>query len=425
MTFIEELAWRGMIHNMTSGAAERLKPGNVSGYAGFDPTAPSLHIGHLIPIMLLVHFQRCGNNPIALVGGATGMIGDPSGKSEERTLLPLEALRYNQECIRKQLERFLDFSGTHAARMVNNYDWFKDVKFLDFLRDVGKHLMVNYMVAKDSVKGRWESGISFTEFSYQLLQAYDFLWLHGHHDCVLQMGGSDQWGNITSGTELIRRTTGAEAHALTCPLLTRSDGKKFGKSEGGESVWLDPALTSPYKFYQYWLNCTDEDAPRLLRLFTLLSIDDIKAVEGEHAAAPHDRAMQKALAREMTVHIHSEDDYRTAVEASEILFGKGTTESLRKLSEKDFLSVFEGVPQADIGRSELEKGVPILELVADKAGFFASRGAARRMIQQGGLLINKEKMTDINLLLTTTFLLNSRYLLLQKGKKSYCIVKVG
>ena len=425
MTFIEELTWRGMIHNMTPGAAECLKPGNVSGYAGFDPTAPSLHIGHLIPIMLLVHFQRCGNYPIALVGGATGMIGDPSGKSEERTLLPLETLRHNQERIRKQLERFLDFSGTHGARMVDNYDWFKEIKFLDFLRDVGKYLTVNYMVAKDSVKGRWESGISFTEFSYQLLQAYDFLWLHDHLDCVLQMGGSDQWGNITSGTELIRRTTGAEAHAITCPLLTRSDGKKFGKSEGGESVWLDPALTSPYKFYQYWLNCTDEDAPRLLRLFTLLSCDAIEALESEHAAAPHDRAMQKALAREMTVRVHSEDDYNAALEASEILFGKGTTESLRKLSEKDFLSVFEGVPQALIGRAELERGVPVLDLVADRAKFFASKSEARRMIQQGGLLINKEKVTDINLLLTIAFLLNNRYLLLQKGKKSYCIVKVG
>jgi tyrosyl-tRNA synthetase len=425
MTFIEELAWRGMIHTMTPGAAERLNQGNVSGYAGFDPTAPSLHIGHLIPIMLLVHFQRCGNNPIALVGGATGMIGDPSGKSEERNLLPLETLKHNQECIQKQLERFLDFTGPHAARLVNNYDWFSEVRFLDFLRDVGKHLTVNYMVAKDSVKGRWESGISFTEFSYQLLQAYDFLWLHSHKDCVLQMGGSDQWGNITSGAELIRRTTGAEAHALTCPLLTRSDGKKFGKSEGGESVWLDPALTSPYKFYQYWLNCTDEDAPRLLRLFTLLPQDAIAALEKEHAAAPHERAMQKALARDMAVRIHSEADYNAALEASEILFGKGTTESLRKLSEKDFLSVFEGVPQASIGRAELEWGVPVLDLVADRAKFFASKGEARRMIQQGGLMINKEKVTDINATVNSQSLLNGKYLLLQKGKKGYCIITVG
>jgi tyrosyl-tRNA synthetase len=289
---------------------------------------------------------------------------------------------------------------------------------------VGKHLTVNYMVAKDSVKGRWEGGISYTEFSYQLLQAYDFLWLYRHYNCQLQIGGSDQWGNITSGTELIRRTTGAEAHALTCPLLTRSDGKKFGKSEGGESVWLDPVLTSPYKFYQYWLNCTDEDTPRLLRLFTLLPVDEIQALENEHAAAPHDRAMQKALAREMTIRIHSDDDFRAAVEASEILFGKGTTESLRKLSEQDFLSIFEGVPRATVAFTELEKGVPILELVADKAGFFASRGEARRMILQGGLLINKEKVTDASATIDHRSLLNGKFVLLQKGKKNYCIISV-
>jgi tyrosyl-tRNA synthetase len=424
LTFIEELTWRGMISDITPGATEKLKQGGVAGYAGFDPTASSLHIGHLIPIVLLVHFQRAGNKPIALVGGATGMIGDPSGKSEERTLLPMETLRYNQECIRKQLERFLDFSGPCAAQMVNNYDWFADMRFLDFLRDVGKHLTVNYMVAKDSVKGRWDNGISFTEFSYQLLQAYDFLWLHSNKNCVLQMGGSDQWGNITAGTELIRRKTGKEAHALTCPLLTRSDGKKFGKSEGGESVWLDPEQTSPYKFYQYWLNGTDDDAPRLLRLFTLMQEEEIKALESAHAAAPHERPMQKALAREMTVRIHSKADYGAALEASEILFGKGTTETLRKLSEKDFLSVFEGVPQAEVAGADIKAGVPVIDLVAGKAAFFASKGEARRMIQQGGLLVNKEKVGDSNRQVTMADVLNGRFILLQKGRKSYCVVKV-
>jgi tyrosyl-tRNA synthetase len=425
MNFIEEITWRGMLHDMTPGAEELLKQGGVTGYAGFDPTAPSLHIGHLIPVMLLVHFQRSGNMPIALVGGATGMIGDPSGKSEERTLLPVEEIRYNQECIQRQLERFLDFTGSHAAQMVNNYGWFEKVRFLDFLRDVGKHLTVNYMVAKDSVKARWESGISFTEFSYQLLQAYDFLWLYRNKKCVMQMGGSDQWGNITSGTELIRRATGGVAHALTCPLLTRSDGKKFGKSEGGESVWLDPAQTSPYRFYQYWLNCTDEDSPGFLRMFTLLSQEELLMFEAEHAKAPHERILQKALAREMTIRIHSKGAYQAALEASEILFGKGTTETLKGLSERDFLSVFEGVPQVTVAKSEIETGMPILDLAAGKAGLFGSKGEARRMIQQGGLFINKEKIADVNATISTGHLLNRRYILLQKGKKSYCLIKVG
>jgi tyrosyl-tRNA synthetase len=424
MGFIEELKWRGMIQSITPGAAEKLAPGGCTGYAGFDPTAPSLHIGHLIPIMLLVHFQRGGNRPIALVGGATGMIGDPSGKSEERNLLPIDTIRHNQERLRLQLGRFLDFSGNCAAEIVNNYDWFAEVRFLDFLRDIGKHLTVNYMAAKDSVKGRWENGISFTEFSYQLLQAYDFYWLYTNKKCVLQMGGSDQWGNITSGAELIRRMSGGEAHALTCPLLTRADGGKFGKSEGGENVWLDPAMTSPYKFYQYWLNCTDDDAPRLLRMFTLLPQDEIKDLEAGHAKAPHERPLQKALAREMTVLIHSLQDYEAAVEASGILFGEGTTESLRRLSEKDFLAVFEGVPQADVPKSLLDAGIPVIELVSDRAKLFASRGEAKRMIQQGGLSINKEKISDPNATVTGEFLLNGRYLLLQKGKKSYCVVKV-
>ena len=424
MGFIEELRWRGMIQGMTPGAAGKLEKNGCVGYAGFDPTAPSLHIGHLIPVMLLVHFQRSGNRPIALVGGATGMIGDPSGKSEERSLLPIETIRHNQECIRRQLERFLDFRGSTAAEIVNNYDWFAEMRFLDFLRDTGKHLTVNYLVAKDSVKGRWESGISFTEFSYQLLQAYDFLWLYTNKNCVLQMGGSDQWGNITSGAELIRRVAGGEAHALTCPLLTGSDGRKFGKSEGGEIVWLDPARTSPYKFYQYWLNCTDDDAPKLLRMFTLLPLEEILRLEAFHAEKPHERPMQKALAEEMTVRIHSKQDYRSALEASEILFGKGTTETLRRLPEKDFLAVFEGVPQADIAKSALEAGMPVIDLVSGRTKFFASRGEAKRMIQQGGLSVNKEKITDENLTITREHLLNGRYILLQKGKKAYCVVKV-
>ncbi len=301
MNFIEELRWRGMIHDVTPGTDDKLNQGPTVGYAGFDPTAQSLHVGHMVPIMLLVHFQRHGNKPIALVGGATGMIGDPSGKSEERKLLSEDIIAYNQECIKKQLSKFLDFSGTFAAEIVNNYDWFRDICFLDFLREVGKHLTVNYMVSKDSVKNRWDNGISFTEFSYQLLQAYDFYYLYTQKNCVLQMGGSDQWGNITSGTELVRRKAGGEAYALTCPLLKRADGKKFGKSEGGESVWLDPKLTSPYKFYQYWLNTSDEDSPSLLRIFTLLSKDEIEYLESEHAKAPHERPMQKALAKDVTI----------------------------------------------------------------------------------------------------------------------------
>jgi tyrosyl-tRNA synthetase len=424
MDFIKELTWRGMVHTMTDGVEEKCRQGGIAGYAGFDPTAKSLHIGHLLPIMLLVHFQRCGNKPIALVGGATGMIGDPSGKSEERTLLPVETIRFNQECIRKQLGRFLDFSGPAAAEIVNNHDWFAPITFLDFLRDVGKHLTVNYMVAKDSVKARWDSGISFTEFSYQLLQAYDFYWLYTSKNCVLQMGGSDQWGNITSGTELVRRKAGGTAHALTCPLLMRSDGKKFGKSEGGESVWLDPSLTSPYKFCQYWLNCTDEDAPKLLRFFTLLPQEEIAALEARHAAAPHERPMQKALAREMTVRVHSEADYAAALDASEILFGKGTTETLRGLPEKDFLAVFEGVPQAEVSRADLERGIGVLDFTTEKTGLFASKGEAKRMIAQGGLSVNRGKIADTGATVNSSHVLNGKYLLLQKGKKGYCLVRI-
>jgi tyrosyl-tRNA synthetase len=424
MNFIEELQWRGMIHDITPGTEEKLLEKPAAGYAGFDPTAPSLHIGHMIPIMLLVHFQRAGHKPVALVGGATGMIGDPSGKSEERKLLSAETIDYNQECIRKQLSKFLDFSGNAAAEIVNNHDWFAKIGFLDFLRDVGKFLTVNYMVSKDSVKSRWEQGISYTEFSYQLLQGYDFYWLYTNKTCILQMGGSDQWGNITSGTELIRRKASGEAFALTCPLLTRADGKKFGKTEGGESVWLDPQKTSPYKFLQYWLNTTDADAPKLLRLFTLLSKEEIERLEAEHAAAPEERIMQKALAKDVTTRVHSEVDYLSAVEASEILFGKGTTESLRKLSEEDFLSLFEGVPQAAVSRSEFEAGIPLLDLVSDKTKMFPSKGEARRMFQQGGVSLNKNKVSDPAEKLSSDALLNNRYLLFQRGKKSYFVVKI-
>jgi tyrosyl-tRNA synthetase len=424
MHFIEELRWRGMIHDITPGAEQHLNEKSSAGYAGFDPSATSLHIGNLIPIMLLVHLQRCGHKPIALVGGATGMIGDPSGRSEERNLLSTDIIHHNLECIKKQLSKFLDFTGVNAARIVNNNDWFGEMKFLDFLRDVGKQLTVNYMVAKDSVKNRWDNGISFTEFSYQLLQGYDFYWLYKHFDCVLQIGGSDQWGNITSGVELVRRMAGGEAYALTCPLLTRADGKKFGKTAGGESVWLDPMQTSPYKFYQYWLNSADEDAGRLLRIYTLLPSEAIAALEKEHAQAPHLRVMQKALAEEVTVRVHSRDDFQKAVEASEILFGKGTMDSLQRMSEQDFLSVFEGVPQTEVARSEIEKGISLVDLASEKSEIFPSKGEAKRLIAQGGLSINKEKCTDPSENITVGKLLQNRYLLFQKGKKSYHIVKV-
>jgi len=424
MGFLEELQWRGMVQDTTQGTKERLEKGSAVGYSGFDPSAPSLHIGNLIPIMLLVHFQRTGNKPIALVGGATGMIGDPSGKSEERNLLSDEEVRFNQESIRKQLEKFLDFTeGPTKAEVVNNFDWFKNIGFLDFLRDVGKHLSINYMMAKDSVKSRLEGGISFTEFSYQLLQAYDFYWLYNQMDCVLQMGGSDQWGNITAGTELIRRKIGCDAYALTCPLLTRADGTKFGKTAGGQSVWLDPERTSPYTFYQYWLNCSDEDAPQMLRTFSLLPKTEIEELERMHATAPHERPMQKALARDVTIRVHSEADYEMAVGAADILFGKGTTKALQKLSERDFLSVFEGVPQTPLSNDDLSSGITVIDLVAVKTSLFSSKGEARRMIFQGGVSINKERITDPSEKVTPDHLLNSKYILLQKGKKIFHIAK--
>ncbi|MDR2579154.1 MAG: tyrosine--tRNA ligase [Chitinispirillales bacterium] len=426
MNFIEELRWRGMIHDITPGLEEKLAASMISGYVGFDPTGKSLHIGHMIPIMLLMHLQRSGHKPIALVGGGTGMIGDPSGKSSERNLLSIEAVAENAEGIRGQLEKFLGFNGSpNSAEMVNNHDWLSKVGLLEFLRDVGKHITVNYMVSKDSVKGRWDQGISFTEFSYQLLQAYDFCQLYKDKNCILQIGGSDQWGNITTGTELVRRKISGDAFALTCPLLTRSDGKKFGKSEGGESVWLDPKMTSPYKFYQYWLNCTDEDAPKLLRFFTLMDQGEIAALEELHANAPHERVMQNALAKDVTTRVHSVQDCQKAVDASEILFGKGSTETLKSLSEDDFLSLFDGVPQCQIPRTELDAGIQIVDLVSEKGSLFPSKGEARRMISQGGLSVNKTKIDDPAFTVCPQMLLNDKYLLFQKGKKGYFIIRVA
>jgi tyrosyl-tRNA synthetase len=424
MSIIQELTWRGMIHDVTPGAEEKLDKEKITVYAGFDPTATSLQLGNFVPIMLLVHFQRAGHRPLALVGGATGMIGDPSGKSEERTLLSVEQVHHNMDCIRKQLTKFLDFSSSgNGAELVNNYDWFKDFKFLDFLREVGKHLTVNYMIAKESVKQRMEAGISFTEFSYQLLQAYDFCWLYRNKQCTFQVGGSDQWGNITAGTELIRRMEGGEAHALTCPLMTKSDGTKFGKSEDGEKIWLDPEKTSPYRFYQFWLNQADEDARRFIRIFTLLSRDEIDSLTAEHEKAPHLRPLQKALARDVTIRVHSEADYQKAIETSEILFGEGTTEKLRTLPERDFLTAFEGVPQSVVARSEFERGINVIDLLGEKTRIFTSKGEARRMVSGGGVSINKSKVADHSIIVSADSLLNGKYVLVQKGKKNYHIIK--
>jgi tyrosyl-tRNA synthetase len=374
--------------------------------------------------MLLVHFQRAGHKPLALVGGATGMIGDPSGKSEERKLLTLDEIQYNLERFKIQLSKFLDFGkGANAAEIVNNYDWFKDISFLEFLRDVGKHLSINYMIAKDSVQSRMATGISFTEFSYQLLQGYDFYWLYKNKNCDFQMGGSDQWGNITAGCELIRRKAQGNAFALTCPLITKADGTKFGKSEGGEKVWLDPAMTSPYKFYQVWLNVTDEEALKYLKVFSVLSQEEIQSLQAAHAAAPHLRALQKALAKEVTVRVHSEADFTTAVESSEILFGEGTTEALKRLLENDLLSIFEGVPQFTIAKSEIEQGIGIIELLAGKTAIIASKGEAKRLIQNGGVFVNKAKIVDGAATITACDLLINRYIVVQKGKKNYYLVK--
>jgi tyrosyl-tRNA synthetase len=426
MDFVEELTWRGMIHDIMPGTQERLLEKPSAGYVGFDPTAPSLQIGNFATIMLLVHFQRAGHKPLALVGGATGMIGDPSGKSEERKLLTLDEIQYNLGRFKVQLSKFLDFgSGPSGAEIVNNYDWFKNMGFLEFLRDAGKHLSVNYMLAKDSVQSRLATGISFTEFSYQLLQGYDFYWLFKNKGCAVQMGGSDQWGNITAGCELIRRKAQGDAFALTCPLITKADGTKFGKSEAGEKIWLDPAMTSPYKFYQFWLNVSDDEALRYLKVFSVLSAEEIESIHAAHASAPHARALQKALAREITVRVHSEADYKTAVESSQILFGDGATEALKRLSENDLLSMFEGIPQFTIAKSEIERGIGLIDLLAGKTSIIASKGEAKRLIQNGGVFINKAKADDGAQTIGAADLIGNRYIVIQKGKKNYFLVKAA
>jgi tyrosyl-tRNA synthetase len=427
MNFIEELRWRGMIHDVTPGTEEQLEKEMTTAYIGFDPTAASLHIGSLVQIILLKHFQLKGHKPIALVGGATGMIGDPSGRSQERNLLNENTLKENQEAIKKQLAKFLDFSdkSPNGAIMVNNYDWMKTFTFLDFIRDIGKHITVNYMMAKDSVKKRLGAdskyGMSFTEFTYQLVQGYDFLYLFQNNNCKLQMGGSDQWGNIVTGTELIRRKTGEEAFALTCPLITKTDGGKFGKTEEG-NVWLDPSLTSPYAFYQFWLNTADEDAKNYIKIFTLLSKAEIENLVREHDAAPHQRILQRTLASEITSMVHSAEELEAAEEASRILFGNATEKSLSGIREDVFLSVFEGVPQYEITSFQL--GSNIMDLLAVHTSVFASKGELRRMIQGGGLMINKQKMNDPETIITANNLLNNKYLLVQKGKKNYYLIKV-
>jgi tyrosyl-tRNA synthetase len=423
--FVDELRWRGMLHDMMPGTEEQLGKEPTTGYIGFDPTADSLHIGHLAQILTLVHFQQCGHKPIALVGGATGMVGDPSGKSAERNLLTEEVLRHNESCVKSQLERFLDFgTGKYGAEMVNNYDWFKDFRFLEFIRDVGKHITVNYMMAKDSVKSRLETGLSFTEFTYQLVQGYDFYYLYSHNNCKLQMGGSDQWGNIVTGTELIRRKTNGEAFALTTTLITKADGTKFGKTEQG-NVWLDAKRTSPYAFYQYWLNLSDEDAANMIKVFTLKGKDEIQSLVTEHAKAPHLRKLQQALAEDITIRVHSKADLQKAIRASSILFGQSTTADLEELDETTLLAVLEGVPQVTIARSEFERQPSVTDLLSEitKGVIFPSKGEARKMIQGGGVSINKSKINDPNQ--KSDFrLLHNRYLLAQKGKKNYFLIDV-
>lgn len=420
--FVAELTWRGMIHDSMPGVDEELNKGMTAGYIGFDPTADSLHIGNLVQIMTLVHFQRCGHKPFALVGGATGMVGDPSGKSAERNLLDEATLNHNLSCVKGQLEKFLDFSGENAAEVVNNYDWFKEFNFLEFIRDVGKHISVNYMMSKDSVKTRLETGLSFTEFSYQLVQGYDFYWLWKNKNIKLQLGGSDQWGNIVTGTELIRRKGQGSAFAITTPLITKADGTKFGKTEGG-NIWLDPEKTSPYKFYQYWINASDEDVENYIKIFSLKSKEEIDALIEEHRAAPHTRLLQKTLAEEITIRVHSEKDLETAIKASSILFGKSTSEDLISLDETTFLQVFEGVPQTEVSKDTLLNSENAINLLSEETNglVFKSKGEARRMIQQGAVSINKQKVTDGNA--KPEFqLLNDRYLLVQKGKKHYFLI---
>ena len=425
MDFIEELTWRGMIHSMMPGTEEQLAKEMTTAYLGIDPTADSLHIGHLVGVMMLRHFQRCGHKPLALVGGATGMIGDPSGKSAERNLLDEATLRHNQACIKEQLSKFLDFDSDapNAAEMVNNYDWMKEFSFLAFIRDIGKHITVNYMMAKDSVKKRLSAessvGMSFTEFTYQLVQGYDFMHLYETKNCRLQLGGSDQWGNITTGSELIRRKLGGEAFALTCPLITKADGGKFGKTESG-NVWLSRNYTTPYKFYQFWLNVSDADAEKYIKIFTFLSREEVEALVAEHAQAPHLRLLQKRLAKEITIMVHSEQDYEMAVEASNILFGNATSESLKKLDEATLLAVFDGVPQFEVSKEAV--GCKLMDLLTEKAAVFASKGEMRKLIQNGGFAVNKEKCTDTEAILSADMLLDGKYLLVQKGKKNYFLL---
>ena len=425
--FIDELTWRGMIHQMMPGTDELLAKEMVTAYLGIDPTADSLHIGHLCGVMMLRHFQRCGHKPMALIGGATGMIGDPSGKSQERNLLDEKTLKHNVECIQAQLAKFLDFESDapNKAELVNNYDWMKDFTFLDFARDIGKHITVNYMMAKESVQkrlnGEARDGLSFTEFTYQLLQGYDFLYLNEHKGCKLQLGGADQWGNITTGSELIRRINGRECYALTCPLVTKSDGRKFGKTESG-NIWLSREYTSPYAFYQFWLNVPDEDAKKYIKIFTSLTKDEIDAIIAEQDADPGQRVLQKRLAKEVTIMVHSEDDYNMAVEASNILFGKSTKESLLKLDEKTLLDVFDGVPHYEVSKEELETGIKALDLCTEKAPVFPSKGEMRKLVQGGGVSLNKEKLAAADQVITAADLLDDKYLLVQKGKKNYFLL---
>lgn len=424
MSFVEELRWRGMLQDIMPGTEELLNKEKVSGYIGFDPTGDSLHVGHLTQIMTLIHFQNAGHKPIALVGGATGMIGDPSFKSAERNLLDEETLRYNVECLKKQLSKFLNFGdGENDAKMVNNYDWFKDFKFLDFIRDVGKLITVNYMMAKDSVKKRLEgeNGLSFTEFTYQLIQGYDFYYLWKHHNCKIQMGGSDQWGNIVTGAELIRRQDQGQAYALTTQLIKKADGQKFGKTESG-AVWLDPKKTSPFKYYQFWLNTTDDDAKNWIKIFTLKTKEEIDAIIAEHEAAPHLRVVQKALAKDITIRTHSMDAYETAVKTSEFLFGNGSLEFLAGLDHEGVLEVFDGVPQFTVSKTELEAGINILDLLAVKTQVFPSKGEAKKMLVGGGVSLNKVKLNDIEKTVNTSDLINNRYLVAQKGKKNYFLI---
>ncbi len=425
--FIKELTWRGMIHSMMPGTEEQLAKELTTAYVGIDPTADSLHIGHLCGVMMLRHFQRCGHKPIALIGGATGMIGDPSGKSAERNLLDEATLRHNQEAIKNQLAKFLDFESDapNRAELVNNYDWIKDFSFLDFAREIGKHITVNYMMAKDSVKkrlnGEARDGLSFTEFTYQLLQGFDFLHLYETKNCKLQLGGSDQWGNITTGSELVRRKNGGEVFALTCPLITKADGGKFGKTESG-NIWLDPRYTTPYKFYQFWLNVSDADAEKYLKIFTFLSEEEIAELAKEHAENPGARPLQKRLAKEVTTMVHSEEDYNAAVEASQILFSNSASEALRNLDEQTLLDIFDGVPRFSVAKAELEAGIPVLDLLAVKTQVFPSKGEARKMIQGGGVSLNKEKLTDPNATVDASALIDGKYLHIQKGKKNHFLL---